>query len=239
LIPAGTEVTVPPPVPFFVMVRVRGRSNLAVADLSAPIVMVQVVLLPEHAPDQPTKYELEGPSGVAVSVTTAPWSNWAEHVAPQLIPAGLDATVPLPVPVFATVNVRGIRVNVAVVETLPAGIVMVHVVLVPVHAPDHPAKNELTESGLAVSVTCEVWPNCAEHVLPQLIPEGLDETVPVPEPLLVTVRVRGIRLKVAVTDLLLVIERAHEPVPEHAPDQPPNWELLFGDAESVTAVPLS
>jgi hypothetical protein len=34
-----------------------------------------------------------------------PLGNWAAHVAPQLMPAGLEVTVPLPVPWGTTVSV--------------------------------------------------------------------------------------------------------------------------------------
>jgi len=57
---------------------------------------------------------------------------------------------------------------------------------VPVHAPVHPAKIELVP-GLAVSVTDVPLANVALHVEPQLIPEGVLVTVPVPLPESVTV----------------------------------------------------
>ena len=40
-------------------------------------------------------------AGVAVSVTSVPLLNEAEQVPPQLIPAGLLVTVPLPLPALA------------------------------------------------------------------------------------------------------------------------------------------
>jgi hypothetical protein len=49
---------------------------------------------PAHAPPQPLK--LEPLAGVAVSVTALPLAKLAEQVLPQLIPAGLELTVPLP-----------------------------------------------------------------------------------------------------------------------------------------------
>ena len=58
----------------------------------------------------------------------------------------------------------------------------VHVVLVPLHPPpDHPAK-ALAAPGAAVNVTLVPGANVALHAPPQLIPAGLDVTVPVPAP---------------------------------------------------------
>ena len=77
------------------------RTNLAVAARSALIVSVQVPM-PEQAPDQPAN--LDPAEAVAVSVTGTA-AKGAEHVEPQLIPAGLDVTEPEPLPVLATFRV--------------------------------------------------------------------------------------------------------------------------------------
>ena len=58
----------------------------------------------------------------------------------------------------------------------------------PEHAPDHPAKF-VVAPGISVSVTVEFAGKEYVQVEPQLMPEGLLETVPVPVPDLVTVRV--------------------------------------------------
>jgi hypothetical protein len=55
---------------------------------------VQVGIFPPHAPDQRTK--VEPGEAVAVNVTFVWKANPAVHVAPQLIPAGDETTVPLP-----------------------------------------------------------------------------------------------------------------------------------------------
>jgi hypothetical protein len=64
-------------------------------------VTLQVVDVPEHPPDQPTK--VLPVAGTAVSVTVVPEMNVPVHVDPQLIPAGVDVTVPDPVPARVTV----------------------------------------------------------------------------------------------------------------------------------------
>ena len=73
------------------------------------IVSVQVgallqVLLPPPPPFQPSK--VSPVAGVAVNVTTVPSAKLKVQTAPQLIPAGLLVTVPLPLPVLLTVKVR-------------------------------------------------------------------------------------------------------------------------------------
>ncbi len=58
--------------------------------------------------------KVEPAAGLAVSVTLVPWSKLAEQVEPQLMPAGLLVTVPLPAPVLLTVSGYVIRLKVAV-----------------------------------------------------------------------------------------------------------------------------
>src|SRR5262245_50940954 len=87
-------------------------SKRAVTVVSAVRVTVQFPV-PEHPPPlQPAK--VEPMAGEAVSVTAVPLSNVAEHVEPQLIPAGFEVTVPRPVPVLLTESVNLCRANVAV-----------------------------------------------------------------------------------------------------------------------------
>ena len=60
------------------------------------------VPVPVHAPVQPANVEPE--PAAAVSVTCVPLAKLALHVEPQLMPAGLLVTVPVPVPASATVS---------------------------------------------------------------------------------------------------------------------------------------
>jgi hypothetical protein len=79
----------------------------------------------------------------------------------------------------------------------------------------------------------------AEQVLPQLMPDGDDVTVPVPVPARVTLSANvAAVLKVAVTARAAVIETVHAAVPEHAPPQPAKVEPLDAAAVRVTDVPL-
>jgi hypothetical protein len=66
--------------------------------------MVRVQLpVPEQAPDQPAN--LERAEATAVSVTAVPCLKACAQVEPQLIPAGLELTVPVPRPALVSVSV--------------------------------------------------------------------------------------------------------------------------------------
>ena len=68
---------------------------------------------------------------------------------------------------------------------------------------------------------------------------GLDVTVPLPVPALVTVSVCITRLNVAVTLWAWLMVTWHVlPEPEQAPLHPPNTDPLDAVAVSVTTVPL-
>jgi hypothetical protein len=186
LIPTGAEVTVPVPVPAGVTVNVDGGMvvNVAVTVVSASRATVHVLVPLHPPPDQPVNAELA--EGAAVSVTLAPCANAAAHVAPQLMPAGAEVTVPLPEPAGATVNVAwgpASKVAVTVVFALSVSVQLA----VPLHPPpDQPANTE-PDAGAAESVTLDPVLNEAAHVEPQLMPAGDEVTVPVPVPLRDTV----------------------------------------------------
>src|SRR5207237_514574 len=131
----------------------------------------------------------EPDAGVAVNVTTMPVSYEAEHVAPQSMPAGLDVTVPLPVPALLTDSGNVWRVKVAV--TVVAALIVTLHVPVPVQPPPlQPANNE-PDADVAVNVTTVPASYEAEHVAPQSMPAGLDVTAPLPAPALPTERGPG------------------------------------------------
>ena len=70
--------------------------------VAAVMATVQVPVPAQPPPDQPVN--VEPVAGAAVRVTVVPWSNGEVQVAPQLMPAGAELTVPAPVPAGATVS---------------------------------------------------------------------------------------------------------------------------------------
>src|SRR5580700_10451766 len=93
LIAPGELVTVPLPATLTLSVY-WVCANVAVTLCAALIVTTQLPT-PLQAPPQPLK--VQPLAGVAVKVTGVPAANPAAHVDGQLMPAGLLATVPLPV----------------------------------------------------------------------------------------------------------------------------------------------
>jgi hypothetical protein len=80
-------------------------TNLAVTDRAEPMVTVHVAPDTESHPLQP---ECSAP-GLAVSVTTVSMAYGSEQSLPQLMPCGLDTTVPCPLarPDLLTVSTTG------------------------------------------------------------------------------------------------------------------------------------
>jgi hypothetical protein len=75
---------------------------------------VTVQVVPETASHPLHPAKTEAVADVAVNVTMVPLSYWAEQAEPQSIPAGVEVTVPLPAPSFATVSVKACGANAAV-----------------------------------------------------------------------------------------------------------------------------
>src|SRR5438046_1785759 len=236
LIPAGELVTVPLPVPAWLTVSAKlGRLKVAVTVVAAETVTTHVPV-PEHPPPlQPVK--VEPAAGAAVSVTAVPLVKLAEQVTPQVIPAGVLVTVPMPVPALETVRTKVCDAKVAV-TVVAAETVTTHVPVPEQPPPLQPLKVAPT-AGVAVSVTAVPLAKLAVHVTPQLIPTGALVTVPLPVPALLTVSAKLGRLKAAVTDVAAETVTVHAPVPVHPPPlQPLKIEPAAGAAVSVTAVPL-
>jgi len=117
------------------------------------IVTLQVIVLPEHAPDQDAKVEFA--SGVAVRFTGVFSEKLALHVTPQSVPVGLLLTVPPPAPVLETVKVydgEGSASNRAVTVFGPF-ISTVQVLTVPLQSPPHSINFEVESVGFAVKST--------------------------------------------------------------------------------------
>jgi len=132
---------------------------------------------PVHAPLQPVKVEFV--PGAAVSVTEVPLLKGAEQVLPQLIPGGMLATVPLPVPARLTVSTRGVEVVEKVADTMVFELILRMQVCDPLHAPPQ-LTNMDPELAVAVKVTEVPTGKLPTQVIPQLIPAGLLTTVPLP-----------------------------------------------------------
>jgi hypothetical protein len=210
---------------------------VAVVLLAASIVTWHVPV-PVHAPLHPTK--VDPAAGVELSVTDVAASKLDEQVAPHVMAAGDEITVPAPVPVFVTVSryeVTGPTLNVAV--TLLAASIVTWQAPVPVHPPLHPANRD-PPIGAAASVTDVPKLKFATHVAPQLMPVGEEVTAPDPLPdfeMFSANAIAGAKLKVAVTLFAASRVTKHDPLPEHPPDHPPNVEPADGVAVNTRDVP--
>ena len=96
------------------------RLNVAVSEVGAVNVRLQIPAV-QLAPDQPLK--TEPAAGVAVKVNAVLKLNDAEQVAPQLIPAGTDTTVPVPVPDLVMASASPLMLNVT--DSVPVPPVLV------------------------------------------------------------------------------------------------------------------
>ena len=139
-----------------------------------------------------------------MSVTWVPALKGALQVVPQLIPPGLLVTVPEPFPPRVTLSTGTLWTGLKVAVTCWLALSVTVQALVPLHPPPvHPMNDEFAPA-VAASVTDVPGAKLALQVCPQLMPEGLLATLPVPVPLRVTVNI-GEVLKFAVTEVFCVI----------------------------------
>src|SRR2546423_150410 len=133
--------------------------------------------VPLHTPVQPLKVWFM--SGVAVSETAVPSVKKLVHAPDrQEIPAGDEATEPFPVTLTVSLCALAGALNVAV-TAWSCDIVTAQDVA-PVQAPVHPVK-VAPPCAAAVSVTCASAVKLAVHWPGQLMPGGVELTVPEPE----------------------------------------------------------
>jgi hypothetical protein len=209
--------------------------KVAVTNWLALSVKVQVGLLPlQPPPVHPAKVEFV--PAVAVSVTSVPLAKLVLQVGAQLIPEGLLATVPVPVPARISVSTGALWVVLKLAVTCWLALsVNVQVGLLPLQPPVHPTKDEFAPA-VAVSVTSVPLAKLALQVGAQLIPEGVLATVPVPAPTRLTVSTTAVVLKLAVTCWLALsvsVQVALLPL-QLPPDHPAKVEFALAVAVSVT-----
>lgn len=112
---------------------------------------------------------------------------------------------------------------------------------VPVQAPPLHPVNTLPDAAAGVSVTLVPDTKFVEQVAPQLMPDGVLVTVPLPVPVFVTDSENcGAGENVAPTVTAEVpMVKLQDPVPEHGPLHPANTDRFeAGEAVKVTALPL-
>ena len=140
--------------------------------------------VPVHPPVHPSNVDAD--PCVSVRVTTVPAANEAWHVEPQLMPAGVLAMVPVPLPEPWTVSWYRIGAAVKVADTVVFPFIVTLQAPVPLHPPAQPPNVEV-DPGVPVSVTTVPAVNVATQVEPQLMPDGVLVMVPPPLPELCTV----------------------------------------------------
>ncbi len=202
------------------------------------IVTVQVVAEPEQAPLQPEN--ALPAAGAAVSVTRVPLAKvWLHPLEPeQLIPVGLEVTVPLPPTVTCSESFCAAAAKLA--PTLwGAFIVSVQVEALPEQAPVHPTK-VLPDAGAADNVTAVPLAYDWLHVpgLVQLMPARFEVTEPAPPTVTCSGSICTAGAKLAETFSVALPTIMHcGTVPEHAPPHPTNVCPDAGAAIRVTVVP--
>ena len=201
--------------------------------------------VPVQAPLQPLN--TEPAAGAAARLTTVPELKVEEHVAPQVMPAGVLVTAPVPVPAKETPRVNS---GAKLADTDVSAESDTVQVPVPVQAePLQPVKTN-PAAAAGVRVTAVPLLNELEQVAPQAMPAGFEVTDP-PLTLFATESWYVIVLNLAPTvvfltappeNALLIAELVplmivHDPVPAQEPVQPSKNELGPGVATNVTLVP--
>ena len=151
--------------------------NPALTAFAASAVTTHVPVPLQPPPDQPVN---DDPTpAVAVNVIVDPCSIVSEHDAPQLMPAGVDVTVPTPVPDLVTET--GYVFNAKFAVTVVAEVTATVHDPVPVQPPPDQPVNVDEADGLAINVRPPSTAN-VEHEDPQVISPFVEETVPEPDP---------------------------------------------------------
>jgi hypothetical protein len=214
--------------------------NDAVQLLLAESANEVLLALPVQAPAQPAK--VDPADGVAVNVTAVSLTRFAVQVLPQSMPAGVDVTVP--VPDFTTISetVIGAAGLKFALQVAVAPSVICVLAAVPGQLPDQPPKVEPL-AGVAVNVTTVFSGNVAEQALPQLIPAGLEVTIPLPVPASVTTRlpvVTGGGVAVTASLVKVAVQAASsDNTPVKFADVPEQWPAQPLKVEPLAAVAVS
>jgi hypothetical protein len=214
------------------MTEVGCRANVAVTAGAVESDTEQVPVPEQPPPLHPEK--VEPAAAPPERVTIVPPGKVAEHIDPQLIPAGALMTVPSPVPALATVSESGCNAKVAVTEA--AAERDTEQVPVPEQLPPLQPEKVKPEAELADSVTLVLMGKLVEQVPPQLIPAG--ELVTVPEPALLMVSATDCKEKVAMTVVVALRVTEQVPVPEQPPPlHPENVDPATAFAARAIEVP--
>lgn len=139
----------PEPDPFVLVVRANFWTNVADAVTVLDGIVNEHTPVPVQVPP-PQPVNTNPAAGVGVNVIADPELKFAEHVAPQLIPAGLLLTVPEP----DTVTLTGLGAGAKFAPTDNAEFIVTAQAPVPEQAPDQPVNTD-PAAGDSVTVTFE------------------------------------------------------------------------------------
>src|SRR5207244_10648390 len=143
------------------------RSKVAVTVVSAVRVTVQLAVPVQPPPCQPVH---SFPTRRSSDLVTRLPLVYLQQLVPQVLPAGLLATVPLPVPAETTVRAKICRSKVAV--TVVSAVRVTVQLAVPAQPP--PCQPVKTEPGAGVGVSVTRLPLVyLQQLVPQVLPAGL------------------------------------------------------------------